>query len=241
MATCKKGFTLIEILVAMTIFSVVMTAVYAGFSTGARVWRRGEKDMEAFRDVRVTLAMMSKELRCAFPEAGHLFYGEEKRIGRRNADRLEFFTVRQPLEPRRERVPVILKVSYYVDSARGGRGSVLKREEQIVTGRIPAKKELGDRRVRRNQIDMEKAWTCVIAEDVQSLDLEYSWGRRWIQFCEQGYGLPAVVRIKLDLEGEGRRAAPRRFETAVHIPLGPGEGPPRIEEINDNSRRQTRI
>ncbi len=227
----------------MTIFSVVMTAVYAGFSTGARVWRRGEKDMEAFRDARVTLAMMSKELRCAFPEAGHLFYGEDKRIGMRNADRLEFFTVRPPLEPKRARVPVILKVSYYVDSARGGRGNVLKREEQIVKGKIPTKEELRDSRVRRNQIEMERTWSCVRAEDVQSLDLEYSWGRRWHRFCQQGFGLPAVVRVTLDLEGEGRRAAPRRFATAVSVPLGPGEGPPRgqREDDNYNLRRQTRF
>jgi prepilin-type N-terminal cleavage/methylation domain-containing protein len=241
--TTRKGFTLIEILVAMTIFSVVMTAVYAGFNTGAKVWRRGERDMEAFRDARVTLALMSKELRCAFPEAGHLFSGQEKRIGRRNADRLDFFTVGQPLEPKRERVPMILKVSYYVDSARGGRGHVLKREEQIVTGRIPSKEELRDGKVRRKQVKMERAWTCVIAEDVQSLDLEYSWGSRWLQSCKQGFGLPAVVRITLDLEDEGRRAAPRRFATAVSIPLGPGEGPPRRQRQDDNynSRLQRRL
>ncbi|MCK5557449.1 MAG: prepilin-type N-terminal cleavage/methylation domain-containing protein, partial [Candidatus Hydrogenedentes bacterium] len=236
--SARKGFTLIEILVAMTIFSVVMTAVYAGFNTGVKVWKRGERDMQAFRDARVMLALMSRELRCAFPEAGHLFYGEDKRSGKRSTDRIEFFTVRPPLQPGKGYVPRILKIAYYVKPARGGRGYVLEREEQIVAGRIPAKKQEADKNERQEQIKMERAWRCIIAADVDWLDFQYSWGKEWRPSCRQGFGLPAVVRIALEFQGEGKGAVRRRFDTAVNIPLGPGEEPPRKKGKNDRSRRQ---
>jgi len=225
----------------MTIFSVVMTAVYAGFNTGAKVWKRGERDMRAFQAARVALALMSKELRCAFPEAGHLFFGENKKVGRSSGDRIEFFTVRPPLEPGKGEAPMILKVAYYVEGARGGRSRVLKRDEQIVRGPIPAKKEVKAAEARRVQIRMDRVWSCVIAENLESLDFQYSWGRRWSKSCKYGFGLPAVVRITLDLGDEEQSAAPKRFATAVSIPLGPGEGPRRGEQQDDRSRRQRRL
>lgn len=223
----RKGFTLIELLVAMTLFSVVMTAVYGAFSTGARVWRVGERDMQTFQDARVALMLMSKELRCAFPEAGHLFFGEDDRSGDRDNDRVEFFTVRPPLEPKKDREARILKVSYYVDEARGGRGYVLKREEQIVTGTIPTEKQTAARGKRERPIKMEKPWRCVLATNVDSLDVGYSWGEEYVPVCRKGFGLPEDVRIMLKLRGEDKRSDMRRFETAIHIPLEPGKGPPK--------------
>ena len=220
-----------ELLVAMTVFSIVMMAVYTAFNTGAQVWRRGERDMQMFRDARVVLTVMSKELRCAFPEAGHLFYGEDDRSGEKDTDRIEFFTVRPPFEPGQGVEPRILKVAYYLDPARGGHGYVLKREEQIVLGRIPAEAEMaGEKGAKeRVKIKMEKAWECVIASRATSLDFQYSWGDQWFPLCEKGFGLPASVRIALTLQGEGKRPEARRFETAVYILLGHGEGP-RLEE-----------
>lgn len=227
----RKGFTLIELLVAMTLFSVVMAAIYAAFGTGARVWRIGERDVEVFQDARVALMLMSKELRCAFPEAGHLFFGEDDRSGDRDNDKLEFYTVRPPLEPKGGREARILKVSYYVDEARGGRGYVLKREEQIVTGRIPTEKEVKSRGKRERPIEMEKAWDCVLASNVDSLNFRYSWGEEWVPMCSKGFGLPAEVGIAIKLRGEGKRSDMRRFETAVHLPLEPGQGPPPKEKF----------
>lgn len=225
--SARKGFTLIELLVAMTLFSVVMTAVYGAFSTGAQVWRLGERDTQVFQDARVALTLMSKELRCSFAEAGHLFLGEDDRSGDRENDRLEFYTVRPPLEPGEDREARILKVSYYVDEAPGGRGYVLKREEEVVTGSIPTEKETAARGKRERPIEMDKPWRCILAANVDSLDFHYSWGEQWVPVCKKGFGMPGDIRIVLKLRGEGKRSEIRRFDTAVHMPLKPGKGPPK--------------
>ena len=171
--------------------------------------------------------MISKELRCSFPEAGHLFYGEDDRSGDRDNDKIEFFTVRPPLEPERGREARILKVSYYLDQARGGRGYVLKREEQIVTGTIPTEQQMTLKGKKERLIKMEDPWRCVLAANVRGLNFEYSWGDEWVPFCEKGFGLPAGVRVALTLKGEDKRAETRRFDTAVRMTLEHGKGPPK--------------
>jgi len=227
----RKGFTLIEVLVAMTLFSVVMTAVYAAFQTGARVWRHGEENMQMFQDARVALTLLARELRSAFPEAGHLFLGEDDTSGHRHNDRIEFFAVRPPLDPSQGQEARILKISYYVDQARGGRGQVLRRQEQIVTGPIPTQEQFAKLGKKERLIKMEKPWRCILATNVDSLDFQYMWKQEWVPFCTQGFGLPEVIEVALTLRGEEKRSDTRRFVTAVRIPVGHGQGPPREQLI----------
>ena len=229
--SARKGFTLVELLVAMTVFSVVMTAVYTAFHTGARVWRYGEENMQMFQDARVALTLVSRELRCAFPEAGHLFYGEDDRSGDKDNDRIEFFAVRPPLQPGKGQEARILRIAYHIDQARGGRGYVLKRQEQIVTGQIPTKQEVAKLGKKEKRIKMESPWRCVLATNVDSLDFRYMWKRDWVPYCKRGFGLPAVIEVALTLRGADKRSDTTQFVTAVRIPLGHGEGPPREEQI----------
>jgi len=227
----RKGFTLIEVLVAMTVFAVVMTAVYAAFQTGARVWRNAEENMQMFQDARVALTLLTRELRCAFPEAGYLFQGVDDRSGDRDNDRIEFFAVRPPLDPSQGQEARIMKISYYIDQARGGRGYVLRRQEQIVTGPIPTQEQFAKLGKKEKLIKMEKPWRCILATNVESLDFQYMWKQEWVPFCDQGFGLPEVIEVTLALRGEEKRSDTRRFVTAVRMPVGHGQGPPRERPI----------
>lgn len=61
----KKGFTLVEILVAVTIFSIIITMLFTVFKVGLESWRRAESNLEIYQNARIALDMMSRELRAA--------------------------------------------------------------------------------------------------------------------------------------------------------------------------------
>jgi prepilin-type N-terminal cleavage/methylation domain-containing protein len=63
----ESGFTLPEVLVAMTIMLTVMFALYAIFDAGIRVFSFGSDKVEAVENARIGLARMEREIRAAYP------------------------------------------------------------------------------------------------------------------------------------------------------------------------------
>lgn len=62
----RKGFTIIELLIVTTIFSIVSIAVYATFGSGMRVWRRAQEINISERKVLLRMEKLSRELRQTF-------------------------------------------------------------------------------------------------------------------------------------------------------------------------------
>lgn len=56
----RLGFTLVEVLLAVTILSLVITAVYATWSTTLMAWRRGSNASEVFQRQRVVIDILSE-------------------------------------------------------------------------------------------------------------------------------------------------------------------------------------
>jgi len=56
------GFTLVELLLALSIFSVIALSLYGTFATGINLTKRSEKTDEVYRQVRWTLEKISAEL-----------------------------------------------------------------------------------------------------------------------------------------------------------------------------------
>lgn len=59
----RKGLTLIEILVAMFIFSIVLGALFTVLAAGRVSWNAGASQMDVQQEARKALDMMVKELR----------------------------------------------------------------------------------------------------------------------------------------------------------------------------------
>ena len=59
----RVGFTLVELLVAVTIFSIIAAALYSGLNAGIRVWRRSENNIKLHQTMRLALDGMAGELR----------------------------------------------------------------------------------------------------------------------------------------------------------------------------------
>jgi len=68
----KKGFTLVETLVVMTIFSIIVTMLFTVFRIGLESWRRAESNLEIYQNARIALDMMGRELRAAMLDPSYL-------------------------------------------------------------------------------------------------------------------------------------------------------------------------
>ena len=58
----RSGFTLVEMLVALTLFSILSLSVYSVFRSGLNVWRAGSQWSEENQTARTFFRMLSKEL-----------------------------------------------------------------------------------------------------------------------------------------------------------------------------------
>lgn len=66
----RKGFTLLELLIGLAIFSLVATGIYSALSMGIRSWRRVEESTERTQELRAVMERISQDLRNAFPSWG---------------------------------------------------------------------------------------------------------------------------------------------------------------------------
>ncbi len=62
----QKGFTLMELLVAIAILSIISISCYIAFDTGLKSWRMSEARVERYQNARAVLDMMAKDFQSAF-------------------------------------------------------------------------------------------------------------------------------------------------------------------------------
>jgi len=65
----SRGFTLLELLVAITIFSLVIAVLYAGYRLGIRSWESGERTHAVVSELRVAGSFVRRHVTQAFPLA----------------------------------------------------------------------------------------------------------------------------------------------------------------------------
>lgn len=66
MTRARSGMSLVEVMVAMTIFAVVASLLYGGFAQTARVKERVESQLEREHEIRSGLERMAQELTTAY-------------------------------------------------------------------------------------------------------------------------------------------------------------------------------
>ncbi|HML95432.1 MAG TPA: prepilin-type N-terminal cleavage/methylation domain-containing protein [Thermodesulfobacteriota bacterium] len=65
--TTNKGFTLMEVLLAIFIGSIVLTALYASFFQIIKAKERIEEELDLYHEARVVMAKVTKDLAMAYP------------------------------------------------------------------------------------------------------------------------------------------------------------------------------
>lgn len=88
-----RGFTLIEILIAILILSIVLTTVYASYTGTFRFIRSSQEDSEIYGMARSAIARMSKDIGGLIPyNSAYVFKGDSYSLKGKDFMRLSFLS-----------------------------------------------------------------------------------------------------------------------------------------------------
>jgi general secretion pathway protein J len=215
----KRGFTLLEIILAVTILALIGTMIYGGFSQTALNKARIEKDVDHSRVVHMALERMVRELTMAFVST-HVNPSLDLRVsntafvGKDNGreDRIDFTSFSHRRLYRNARESDQNEISYFVTSDPDDPDvNVLARREQ---NRIDADPRRGGK-------------SQILVENVEEFNIEYydpllsEWVQTWdtVNALGQPNRLPTQVRIRLGVRDPRHPDEIETFGTRVTIPI----------------------
>lgn len=198
------GFTLTEVLVASTLLSIVMTAVYTLFFSVISTWRTEENDEGLHRRARNLLTILERDYANVHGGGSHLVEG--------TSDEVTLFVVAQPLEVASGEGRRLMRVRYRFDREAG----TVTREEGLVEGMLPSA-ATGAEAFERRRVEVGDEAEFVLATGVTQFKLNYLWiqrpdGAYWqnrpvpvepvsMDRHRAGWGLPQALEINLTLAG----------------------------------------
>jgi len=93
-----RGFTLLEVLIALSIVGLLLTIAFGGLRVAMAAWRQGEDRAEAHQHVRAVAYTVSRSLGASYPYRGTRGISPEAVVlFASTAQRLEFVTQSAPL------------------------------------------------------------------------------------------------------------------------------------------------
>ena len=222
----QQGFTLLEVLVAGTILSIVLAALYGVFSQTLTSQRRAEAQATRSRAARIVLLRLGDELRASplMPASSRRFLGELQREGQYPATALTFVSAL----PSMHSVPGVdgglSTVRYRLVPEEAG--AVRYRLIRQVSHDIGANREPPDQAV----------GAYPLISHVRGFRARFFDGREWRDEWGQDSAssqLPRAVEIRLYLDGSRHEPNTRsaehvvQFSTLVELPLAsPQQGAP---------------
>ncbi len=168
----SMGFTLVEVLLAMAILAVVVTAVYASFSSAGASVEHAEAERDGTDLARTLLARMTNDLAnayCRMGMQGTFFHGrkvEQEVDGEPlRTDSLSLTTLTNWRRPGTKET-ALWEVGYFFQEApEGGRSILMRRERRVLN---------------REDQPAEEAAEYRLTDGVEALRLRYSLdGRTW--------------------------------------------------------------
>ena len=215
----RRGFTLLEIILAVTILALVGTMIYGGFSQTALNKARVEEDVDHSRVIHMALERMARELTMAFVSTHvnpslELRYMNTAFIGKDNGDedRSDFTSFSHRRLYRNAKESDQNEISYFVTEHPDEPDmKVLARREQ---NRIDEDPRTGGK-------------SQILLENVEGFNLEYfgpllsGWIQTWdtVDALAQPNRLPSHVRIRLEVRDPRRKGRTQVFGTQVAIPI----------------------
>ncbi|MFH1155012.1 MAG: prepilin-type N-terminal cleavage/methylation domain-containing protein [Pseudomonadota bacterium] len=89
----KKGFTLFELILSLTILAVLLVLIFGALRLGARAWERGERDLSLDQQERIVLDMVRHQVASWHYFDENVPAGDESLKTAGSADRLGFFSL----------------------------------------------------------------------------------------------------------------------------------------------------
>jgi prepilin-type N-terminal cleavage/methylation domain-containing protein len=245
----NKAFTLVEVLLAVTLTSILMTVMYGAFHTMGRVIRRNERTKGAYQAARLIMSQMREDLTCAYfspTRKNFIFRGENVQGYDADADALTFVTAGHVISARDVPEGDFAEVSYYLDEDYPG---ILVRREDVSPDSEPDVGGVLDI-VGKNVVGLNFTYldgmeqssrmrdrTTTTTQQQEAEKEQKSWMDDW-DSDEKAY-LPRAVRIDLSvLNDEG---VVEEFSTEVALAMGrtPTSGQPGLTQPTGPTRVPT--
>jgi general secretion pathway protein J len=111
----KKGFTLFEMMVALTIITIIATALYASLRVGMQTYKKQEECNYLHQNLRNAVFLLSRDLRCAFMSANSdiIFSGDPGKNQSLSEARISLVTCQSSVL---QRAGGLSTVEYYIDN-----------------------------------------------------------------------------------------------------------------------------
>ena len=205
-----RGFTLLELIVATTIFAIVVSASYALFESSRSVASRAEARAELFQTARAALRIIERDLRGVLPATDSAeesaLLGEDAEAGEIPMDRIEVTSVNfaVAVDKDEELRGDVSRVNYWVEE---GRGLLRERRDALTPVTVFIEREE----------NVEE-----IAPGVVGLDLRYfgeEWETEWDSRVTRR--LPRAVEVTVVVRVDWREEfIEESFTSRFHLPVG---------------------
>jgi len=169
----RAGFTLLELILAITILSIVVIILGSGFRLGIKAWEKGESEAAENQRLRTLSGLISQSIKSAYPykmkiddKDTIIFKGEKNSI---------------------------LFVTTLLDSSHGGfrwvKFSYKDKTLSLNEGILPDKKFM----------DKLEDKGEVVDSNIGDVRFEYFSQEKaeWLETWNLGHGIPAAVRVKI--------------------------------------------
>ena len=203
----RRGFTLLELLVAITIAALVAGSLYSGLRIGLKAQANAESSVEPARTAELAVGLLRPDFESAVPATGTLqgaFLGTDSTgDGSMAADTVEFHTTGDPLESITTGAGNTSALQAGAAQAQPG-GEV----RRIQLGLMPSASGTGQILVRRVYTNLlaqaeEEPYEEVVCRGVLSFNLRYwdglTWQDNW-DSTQIDNNIPSAVEVTIDLQ-----------------------------------------
>lgn len=208
----SRGFTLIEILIAILIMGMVLATVYAAYSGTMRIVQEMEYENNIYKMARVTMDRIIRDLSSVQPIGGVFELRSDKELkNNREWGSLHFRSAAHLAFSENEIDGSVALIGYFVEEDRGVEGFSLRRSDLSV-----------------NQATKEKSESSgyIICQNIDSLIFTFydSNGKEYdvwdssSNLAEQKGKAPIAIQVQLGLVNVNNKEKPYKFMTKIFLP-----------------------
>jgi prepilin-type N-terminal cleavage/methylation domain-containing protein len=206
----SKGFTLAELLIAILIFSFVVSMTYAAFSTTFRVIEDASSSSKYAERARITLTRVAEDLESLYFSQNGIFTGKETFHGELRGDSLSF-TSRAHLIFHKDAAPAgYATISYSVEESADQKGLNLFRRDVAY---LPGQQNEEEQGFLLCDDLREVAFTYI---DENGAEQE-NWDSE-LQKEGEASEIPRAVKVKISFPDEKKEGGTFSISTLVAIP-----------------------
>jgi len=185
-----KGFTLVEILIALAIMAMIVASTFTIFRSASKSWQKGETRSQRYQNARSAVSRISAEISQAVINSNELskFTGDKNKISF-----ISFVSTDSGIFE-------LSEVEYWLDGAK----RLLMRNDDIEPDYDSGTYDHSD----------------ILSDNVSELEFSYFDGSIWLDVWNSdeatGIGLPKAVKIKIRVEDKKAREG-ETFEVIARL------------------------